>query len=116
MIYKTTYDLSHITSVNALKREQLIVKERIKDREQELRLKMYEIPAELAAAGANSFIPKLLRGRITNAALNGGKKLINNFFVPSDSKQQNLLTHTIKNPSGVFSLIKKGIGLLSRKK
>lgn len=116
MKYKTTYDLSHITSVNALKREQLMVKERIKDREQELRLKMYEIPAELAAAGANSFIPKLLRGRITNAALNGGKKLINNFFVPSDSKQQNLLTHTIKNPSGVFSLIKKGIGLLSRKK
>jgi len=116
MKYKTTYDLSHITSVNALKREQLIVKERIKNREQELRLKMYEIPAELAAAGANSIIPKLLRGKITNAALNGGKKLINNFIVPSDSKQQNLLTYTMKNPSGVFSLIKKGIGLLSRKK
>jgi len=116
MKYKTTYDLSHITSVDALRREQLIVKERIKDREQELRMKMYEIPAELAAAGANSIIPKILRGKITNAALNGGKRLINNFFVPSDSKQQNLLTHTIKNPTGVISIIKKGISLFKGKK
>ncbi len=116
MKYKTTYNLSHITSVDALKREQLIVKERIKDHEHELRLKMYEIPAELAAAGANSFIPKMLRGKITNAALNGGKKIINSFFVPSETKHQNLLTYTIKNPSGVFSLLKKGIGLMRGKK
>lgn len=116
MKYKTRYDLSHINSIEALRREQLIVKERIKDREHELRLKMYEIPAELAAAGANSFIPKILRGKITNAALNGGKKIINTFFVPGETIPQNLLTHTIKNPSGVFSLIKKGIGLFRGKK
>lgn len=116
MKYKTTYNLAHITSIEALQREQFIVKTRIKDRESELRLKMYEIPAELAAAGANSFIPKILRGKITNAALNGGKKLINNFFVPGESVQQNLLTHTIKNPGGVFSLLKKGFGLLKGKK
>ncbi len=116
MKYKTTYNLTHITSMEALKREQLVVNARIKDREVELRLKMYEIPGELAAAGANSFIPKILRGKITNAALNGGKKLINNFFVPSDSKPQNLLTHTIQNPKGVFSLLKKGIGLFKGKK
>lgn len=116
MKYKTTYNLSHITSAEALKREQIVVKARIKDRENELRLKMYEIPGELAAIGANSFIPKLLRGKITNAALNGGKKLINNFFVPGETKQQNLLTHTIKNPGSVFSLLKKGIGLFKGKK
>src|SRR3954451_8665220 len=116
MKYRTTYDLSHITSVEALRREQLIVKERIRDREDELRLKMYEIPAELAAAGANTLIPKILRGKITNAALNGGKKLINSFFVPSNATPQNLLTHTIKNPTGVFSIIKKGISLFRGKK
>ena len=116
MKYKTRYDLSHITSVDALRREQIIVRERIKDREHELRLKMYEIPGELAAASANSFIPKILRGKITNAALNGGKKIINSFFVPSESNQQNLLTHTVKNPGGVLSIIKKGIGLLSKRK
>ena len=116
MKYKTTYDLSHITSMETLKRAQLAVKARIKDREDELRLKMYEIPGELAAAGANSLIPKMLRGKITNAALNGGKRLINNFFVPAETKQQNLLTHTIKNPTGVISILKKGIGLFKSRK
>lgn len=115
MKYKTTYDLTHITSVEALRREQLIVRARIKEQENELRLKMYEVPAELAAAGANSFIPKMLRGKITNAALNGGKKLINHFFVPSQEQPKNLLTHAIKNP-GIFSIVKKGIGLLTKRK
>jgi len=116
MKYRTTYDLTHITSIEALKREQMLVKARIKDREGELRLKMYEIPAELAAAGANTLIPKVLRGKITNAALSGGKKLINNFFVPGEPAQQNLLTHTIKNPTGVLSFVRKGIGLLKGRK
>lgn len=116
MKYKTTYDLSHITSVDALRREQQLVIARIEEREQELKLKLYEIPGELAAAGANSFIPKILRGKITNAALNGGKKLINNFFAPADPQPQNLLTYATKNPFGVYSMIKKGIGLFKGKK
>lgn len=115
MKYKTTYDLSHITSVEAVRREQRVVKSRIKERENELRMKMYQIPAEIAAAGANSFIPKMLRGRITNAALNGGKKLINRFFVPTEAQSQNLLTQTIKTP-GIFSIVKKGIKLFRGKK
>ena len=115
MKYKTHYDLSHITSMEALRREQLVVKSRIREREEELKLRMYEIPAELAAAGANTFIPKMLRGKITNAALNGGKKLINHFLVPQTAQNQNLLTHTIKN-RGVFSLLKKGFNLWKGKK
>ena len=115
MKYKTTYDLSHITSIEALRREQRVVKSRIRERESELRMKMYEIPAELAAAGANSFIPKILRGRITNAALNGGKKLINHFFVPTQNRPQNLLTQSIQSP-GIFSIVKKGIKLFRGKK
>jgi hypothetical protein len=100
--------------MEALRREQIVVRSRIKDREGELRMKMYEIPAELAAAGANSLIPKMLRGKITNAALNGGKKLINNFLVPNDPNQQNLLTNTIKN-RGIFSILKKGFNLFRGK-
>lgn len=61
MKYKTTYDLSHITSVEALRREQQIVRARIEEREHELRLKLYELPGELAAAGANSFYTKNLQ-------------------------------------------------------
>lgn len=114
MKYKVKYDLSHVVSLDALRREQLTVRERIKNRESELRLKMYEIPAELAAAGANSVIPSFLRGKITNTVLNTGKKLINNFIVPQDKQKQNLLTQTVKN-RGVFSILKKGLSLLRRK-
>jgi len=114
MKYKTHYNLSHVTSIEALLKEQGVVRQRIAHRESELRLKMYEIPAELAAAGANSFIPKFLRGKITNAALNGGKKLINAFLVPENKQPQNMLTTTVKH-RGVFSFIKKGISLFKGK-
>jgi hypothetical protein len=77
---------------------------------------MYEIPGELAAAGANSIIPKMLRGKLTEAALNGGKKLINGFFAPTDPKNQNLLTYAAKKPSGVISILKKGYNLWRGKK
>ncbi|HSU51830.1 MAG TPA: hypothetical protein VLJ41_14595 [Segetibacter sp.] len=106
------YNLAHITTLQALQREQEIVQRRIKEEEQELRLKMYEIPGELAAAGANTFIPKILRGKITDAALNGGKKLINGFFAPQSQQNNNLLTYAAKRPSGVLSILKKGFGLL----
>ncbi len=96
-------------------REQVKVKARIKERENELRLKMYEIPAELAVAGANSMIPKIFRGKLTNAALNGGKKLINNFLVPKEKQEENLLTHTVKN-RGVLSILKKGFDLWRSRK
>ncbi len=116
MKYRTTYDLSHIKSMEALRREQLVVQARIENREEALRLKLYELPGELAAAGANSLIPKFFRGKITNAALNGGKKLINSFFAPTESRQQNLLTHAAKSSPGIFSIVKKGIGGLLKGK
>ena len=109
------YNTSHIDSLEALKREQQLIRQRIKRHENELKLKMYEIPAELAAAGANTFIPKIFRGKITEAALNGGKSLINKFFVPEDATRQNLLTQGHK-ASGVLSIIKTGIKLFRGRK
>ncbi len=106
------YDLSHINSLEKLKREQLLIKQRIKLRENELRLKMYEIPAELVAAGAKSLIPKMLRGKITDAALNGGKKLLNKFFVPEDETRRLTWTKAAPKSPGVISLIAKGLTLL----
>jgi hypothetical protein len=105
------YNLSHVNSMETLRKEQQKVRLRIKEEEYELRMKMYEIPGELAAAGANTFIPKILRGKITNAALNGGKKLINGFFAPSGEKNSNLLTYGAKNSGGVLSILKKGFNL-----
>lgn len=115
MKYKTQYSLSHVTTMETLRREQLVVKERLKSREEVLRLKMYEIPAELTAAGINKFIPNFLRGKVTNAVLGGSKKLINAFFVPGSQQSQNLLTNTVKN-HGIFSIVKKGISLFKKVK
>ena len=90
------YRTSTIDSLEALQREQFIVRERLKTRESALRNKMHQIPGELAVAGVNSFIPKMLRGKVTNAALHGGKNLLNWYFSPKDTLGKNLLTGTVK--------------------
>ena len=105
---------STIDSLEALQREQFIVRERLKSREGALKNKMHEIPGELAAAGANSFIPKILRGKITNTVLNGGKSLINRYFAPDDSSKQNLLTGAVKKV-GLLSTVGKVLKLLRRR-
>ena len=115
MKYKKQYNLAHVTSLDALRKEEFVVRQRISEREEELRMKMFEIPAELAAAGVNRMIPGFLKGKVTNAALNGGKKLINAFFVPEENQQPGLITHVVKNRS-VFSIIKKGISIFKGRK
>lgn len=103
------YKPSTIDSLEALQREQFIVRERLKTREGVLRNKMHEIPGELAAAGANSFIPKILRGKLTDAALNGGKSLINWYFSPKDQPGRSLVKGAAKKVgllSGVKTIFK----------
>ena len=90
--------LAHINSIDALKTEQLKIKERLMLHEREFKRKFQQMPAEVAAASANNFIPKILRGKITNSALNGGKFLINKLFVTEDDK-----------PNFVQKASKKGI-------
>lgn len=106
---------SIIDSLEALQREQFMVRERLKTREGALRNKMHEIPGELAAAGANSFIPKILRGKVSNAALNGGKSLINWYFSPKDQPAKNLLTGAVKKSSGLLSGVKTIFKMLRKK-
>lgn len=103
-----SYKTSTIDSLEALQREQFIVRERLKSKEGALRNRVHQIPAELAAAGANSFIPKIFRGKVTNAALNGGKSLINRYFAPDDDRPgQNLINGTVKQAG----LLTKGLKL-----
>ena len=103
---------SQITTLEDLQREQFIVRERLKTRQQSLQNKMYQIPGELAAAGINSFIPKFLRGKVTNAALSGGKKLINGYFAPDDGSPGNMVSGVVKNvgwlktAKSIFNLIR----------
>jgi len=100
--------MQRIKTIEDVRLEKQRVQQRLAYTQQELSRKMYEIPAELAAAGANSMIPGFLRGKVTNAALSGGKKLINAFIVPEE-KQNNLLPKAAKGLSiirGIKSAIK----------
>jgi hypothetical protein len=94
-------DLRHVKTMSDLHLEKDRIRQRLVMRQKELSHKMYEIPAELAAAGANHLIPGFLRGKVTNAALSGGKKLINAFLVP----EQNVKSLLPKAAKG-FSLVR----------
>ncbi len=114
MNYKIKYNLSHINNLDALKQEQSKVRQRIAYREDELKLKMYEIPAEVTAAGVNSFIPAILRGKVSESILKGGKKLINALLLPEDKRPTNILTKAAKT-GGLIMILKKGFRLLLKK-
>lgn len=114
MKYKIKHDLSHITSIASLQKEQALIKQRIESRENELKAKMYEIPAELVAGGVNSVIPRILRGKISNTVINGGKKILNSLLVPESKHNSNMLTYSVKN-RGIFSAIKKGFKIFRGK-
>ncbi len=97
-------NFSHINSIAALQHEQQRVRSRIKQQEVELKRKMQELPGELAVVGANSFIPKILRGKVTNTALKGGKFLVNKLFVDSEPTKKGWSSSG--KASGAFSIAK----------
>ncbi|TDH23012.1 hypothetical protein EXU57_18295 [Segetibacter sp. 3557_3] len=106
-----THDLSHINSLETLRTEKRVIRNSLNQQEADLKRKMQELPAELAAAGANTLIPKMLRGKVTNTALKGGKFLINKFFV--DSNGPKLLSGPGK--PGVLSVVKNVFKLIRKK-
>jgi hypothetical protein len=71
----------YIDSMDGLRQEQQLVRLRIRDRENELRRRVHQIPGELFYSGVDSVIPSFLSGKVSSFALNAGKGLINNFFV-----------------------------------
>jgi ABC-type multidrug transport system fused ATPase/permease subunit len=113
-IKKMNNDLTHIKSVATLKQEQEIIRGRLKMYEKEFKKKLQQLPGEAAAAGANNFIPRFLRGKITDTALNGGKFLINKFFVNEDEDKKTILP-AVKKP-GLFTIAKNVFRMLKKKK
>lgn len=107
-------DLTHIKSVATLKQEQEIIRSRLKMYEKEFKKKFQQLPGEMAAAGANNLIPRFLRGKVTDTALNGGKFLINKLFVSEDEEKKTLVP-AVKKP-GLFSIAKNVFKMLKKKK
>lgn len=105
--------LTHIKDAQTLRQERFRVQERIKGHEREFKKKLQQLPGELAVAGASSVIPGFLKGKVTNTALNGGKFLIDKFFVSSEPGAKGLLNSTKK--TGVIPLVKTVFKLLKGK-
>lgn len=106
--------MTNIKDIDALRHEQNVVRQRLLQREEEIKLKLYEIPAEITAAGVNSFIPSILRGKVTESILNGGKKLINALLVPEEKRPANMIAKVAKT-GGLIMVLKKGFRLLLKK-
>lgn len=109
-----TVPLSHIKSLKDLQQEQYRVKLRVQQHEKDFAKKVQQLPAELAAAGVNNLIPPFLRGKVTNSALNGGKFLINKFFVTDEATGGTKLLTSAKK-SGVIPLVKTVFKMLRGK-
>lgn len=95
---------SHIKSLDDIVTERQRLKTRLNFYEKEFRRKFQELPAELAAAGANNLIPRFLRGKVTDTALSGGKFLINKFFVSGDDAKPSIIGRS--KAGGLFSVAK----------
>jgi hypothetical protein len=97
-------DTSHIKSLTDIATERQRLKTRLTFYEKEFKRKFQELPAELAAAGANNLIPKFLRGKVTDTALSGGKFLINKLFVSDDDTKPSIIGRA--KSGGLFSVAK----------
>ena len=94
-----------IKSIADIKLEQQRTKARLQVYEADFKKKIQQLPGELAVAGANNFIPRFLRGKVTNTALSGGKFLIDKFFVESENNPQGSIGLPIRK-SGVIPFVK----------
>jgi hypothetical protein len=89
-----------IKSIADLKVQQQKTRERLQYYEADFKRKIQQLPGELAVASANNFIPRFLRGKVTDTALSGGKFLIDKFFIEPGQ--------TNSTPTG-FPLRKSGV-------
>jgi hypothetical protein len=94
-----------IKSIADLKMEQHKTRERLKGHTLEFKKKIQQLPGELAVASANNFIPRFLRGKVTNTALSGGKFLIDKFFVDPEENSVIAKGQSIRK-SGVIPFVK----------
>jgi hypothetical protein len=104
-----------IKSLADLRQQQQRAKERLHYYEADFKKKFQQLPGELAVASANNFIPRFLRGKVTDTALSGGKFLIDTFFVAPDQTTANTQGLPIRK-SGVIPFVKTVFRMFKNRK
>lgn len=97
--------LKPIKSIADIKTQQELTRQRLQNYEVDFKKKIQQLPGELAVASANNFIPRFLRGKVTDTALSGGKFIIDKFFVDADANPSNASRLPIRK-SGVIPFVK----------
>ncbi|MEO6916696.1 MAG: hypothetical protein ABI151_14605 [Chitinophagaceae bacterium] len=105
-----------ISTLEELKLHQQATRLRIKDKEQQIRLKMQEVPGELFYSGIDSVIPSFLSGKVSSFALNAGKGVINHFFVRKAVGQVMPGVLRLAKPSGLLKKISSVIRFVGKKR
>ncbi len=96
---------SNIKSIADLKMQQQKTRERLQYYEADFKKKFQQLPGELAVASANNFIPRFLRGKVTDTALSGGKFIIDKFFVSPEQGTISVPGQSLRK-SGVIPFVK----------
>jgi hypothetical protein len=105
----------NIKSLEDLRLQQLKTRERLQYHEADFKKKFQQLPGELAVASANNFIPRFLRGKVTDTALSGGKFLIDKFFVAPE--QGNTINTGLQiKKSGVIPFVKTVFRMFKNRK
>lgn len=89
------------------------VKQRVVLQEKMLKDRLQELPGQLIYTGVKSVLPPLISGKITNSVLNGGKALVDHFFVKGGDKDKPLLK-VVKNV-GFLTAVRWGVRLLLKR-
>lgn len=107
---------SSINSLEELQLHQEATRLRIRDKEQQIRMKMQEVPGELFYSGIDNMLPNFLSGRVSSLALNAGKGVINHFFVKKAITHGTPALLRLAKPSGLLKKISGVVSSIARKR
>jgi hypothetical protein len=107
---------STINSLDELRLHQEATRLKIRDKEQQIRMKMQEMPGELFYSGMDSVIPNFLSGKVSSMALSAGKGVINHFFVKKALSQGGPAILKLAKPSGLVRKISSVVSAIARKR
>ncbi|HEY8389273.1 MAG TPA: hypothetical protein VIK74_11750 [Parasegetibacter sp.] len=108
-------DLSHIRTIEDLRVEKNLTRVRIRANEEELKVRMKHLPAELVGSALTAVVPSFLSGKITFSAIKGVKSLLNNLLSKDKSGSiGSVLGATVKRV-GMLSALNTGFRMLIKR-
>lgn len=110
---KSKVDLSHIDTLEDLKREQLVIKARLRMQEEELKEHFKNVPKEALKAGASAIVPQVLQNKATSNIFNASRNIVGSLFAKKGHKSD-VLWKGVRQ-AGMYVLLKQALKILMRR-